>query len=312
MIDCSKNGATEHEIFSCEYEKHAPIRFGKFSYANIATFPPSQKRICCGFELLIILEHCTSIMINDIVFVPNWGDVVIIREGDTFQPLHIYSPDKYYYKISFSAEFIRKQPSNSPFREIFTSENYGKYSLIDTLKETSYALFEHIRKIENALDLKDNTSQRSAFLSLTDLVKCISNELLLKSGVASDTVGGEIPGAIHFALQYIFDNYLVIKNTSEIAKESHISVSYLCAIFKKHMKCSPVDIINSCKISHAKHLLINGHKATEVCYLSGFNHYNYFAETFKKKWVFLQLSFAKIIDMILVLCLKVVSDIKID
>jgi len=143
------------------------------------------------------------------------------------------------------------------------------------------------------LSYRNENEGASVFSHLTDYVNCIYNEPFLNYSLPSDYVINKTPNTLHFALQYIFTNYLAIKNTSEVARNSHISISYLCQIFRKHMNCSPIDFINSCKISHAKHLLLNGHSATEVCYLSGFNHYNYFAETFKRNVGFSPRKFCK-------------------
>ena len=92
----------------------------------------------------------------------------------------------------------------------------------------------------------------------------------------------KIPTALKDAIGYISENYLALSDIKEIAESCHISVSYLCRSFKKFLNTTPIEYVNTQKISHAKYMLKGGHNVTEACFGSGFNSYNYFISTFKR------------------------------
>ena len=101
-------------------------------------------------------------------------------------------------------------------------------------------------------------------------------------GEDCDIESNKFAPLIGTAIKYIDENYLSISKINEVSNHCYISESYLCRIFRRQLGISPIDVINSRKIIHAKKLLGNGYDVTDTCFASGFNSYCYFIALFKK------------------------------
>lgn len=91
-----------------------------------------------------------------------------------------------------------------------------------------------------------------------------------------------MPAYITGAMQYIDSHLEEPLRLSALAKEFHISESYLSAQFKHHTGLTLRAYLLDRKINLAKSLLQEGVSVTEACYRSGFNDYANFIRSFKK------------------------------
>ena len=91
-----------------------------------------------------------------------------------------------------------------------------------------------------------------------------------------------MPAYITGAMQYIDSHLEEPLHLSALAKEFHISESYLSAQFKHHTGLTLRTYLLDRKINLAKSLLMEGVNVTEACYRSGFNDYANFIRSFKK------------------------------
>ena len=83
-------------------------------------------------------------------------------------------------------------------------------------------------------------------------------------------------------MQYIDSHLNEPLQLSVLAKQFHISESYLSAQFKQHTGLTLRSYLLDRKISVAKQLLAEGVNVTEACYRSRFNDYSNFIRSFKK------------------------------
>lgn len=83
--------------------------------------------------------------------------------------------------------------------------------------------------------------------------------------------------------KYVWRHYMDDINLVAIAKEVQLSPNYLCCLFKKRMKITLVEYLNTYRINRAKEMLIETDMTLqEMAPLIGFTDVKYFSRTFKK------------------------------
>lgn len=83
-------------------------------------------------------------------------------------------------------------------------------------------------------------------------------------------------------LNYISHNYNRAISLETLAKETGLTKSYLCQIFKKHTGCTITRYINRLRCYRAISLIETGMSVTEAAFEVGYSDYNYFSRIFKK------------------------------
>lgn len=107
-------------------------------------------------------------------------------------------------------------------------------------------------------------------------------ELLVK---ASDMIKFNFPREITLALDFIAERYADKITVFDLAKISHTSEPNFYAVFKKHLGVSPIDYLNSYRLSIASELLLAGELGiAEVGAAVGIRDPLYFSKIFKKNY----------------------------
>lgn len=230
------------------------------------------------YTFFIFLEGNLHLMIQDSIYTPSCSDIIFLRKGEPYALFfHSFSRVEY-YEIDFPGDFFKYIPQNSPFHKYFEERAFGCRNMLSLSDLQKNTMFHLLRKLENQMTDQPTFSEYLNYATLLEL--CV---LLGKAYTDTpETVSVKSVPALREAIIFIQANYLTISSTTKIAQHCHISVSYLCRLFKKHLNMSPIDYMNSHKLAHARYLLKNGANTTEACYGSGFSNYNYFITTFKK------------------------------
>ncbi len=158
------------------------------------------------------------------------------------------------------------------------SMNLSNYQIIHA--HNPFYLENYFRSLYNCIqNRKDNWRMEAsvilyAMLSLFQSVKPYDNS-------ESETSAGKLTHVI----RYIADNYANAITLQDLAKFINVSPSYLCQLFKKTYKTSPVEYINQFRIQKAKDLLYSNHTLPvyKISELVGFSDTSYFCRIFKKQ-----------------------------
>ena len=267
------------KIFSHSVNAKLPVIFRHYERipynGNEFSAPPMMKQSYC--TLFIFAKHNARMMINNNVYIPDLGSVVLIKAGDVYQPIFLPRERTDYYEINFPEDFFQLVESDSPFHELFHSKEI--HSIISPTHEATLAIFHILEKILKTLSLNQAHKQ---FLVWSHLIQLASHICYIISNKSVPRDNQIINHSLHKAMDYISSNYLTINGISDVSKHCHVSNSYLCRIFKKQINSTPIEFVNHRKIYHAKYLLKKGSSVTEACYSSGFNNYPYFIRLFKK------------------------------
>lgn len=116
------------------------------------------------------------------------------------------------------------------------------------------------------------------------IIRLIRNDKLESTihslkGVVKDKIENSLVANITEYIEANIDRKLTIP---DIAKQVHLSQSYLSTIFKQNMDITIVDYINKLKLEKSKHLLrTSKYSITEISEMLGYNSIHYFSRQFK-------------------------------
>lgn len=98
--------------------------------------------------------------------------------------------------------------------------------------------------------------------------------------------GGQahIPEPLRHALNDIHANFADIRTVGDILSSHFVSSATLTRWFRKYLRTSPKEYLESVKLSNAAALLANGYSVTQACMRSGFSDCSRFIVLFKKKF----------------------------
>lgn len=140
--------------------------------------------------------------------------------------------------------------------------------LPEEIKAEMNAVFDRLFDAENAFD------EYICYHQIVKLLSMVANEK-------------EKPLSLYIeqALRYIKDNYREKISVEDIARETHLSVSRLFAVFKKQMGVSPICFLNNYRLSIAAELLQGTTKSiNQIAAEVGINDPIYFNKMFKKHY----------------------------
>lgn len=83
-------------------------------------------------------------------------------------------------------------------------------------------------------------------------------------------------------LEVIKEQYSQNIGLNELADMVNMNPAYLSILFKEEVGMTYIKYLTQVRLNHAKELLQQGYKVTEVSEMVGYNDYHYFSNTFKK------------------------------
>lgn len=84
-------------------------------------------------------------------------------------------------------------------------------------------------------------------------------------------------------LKYVNENYMFIRNISEIMNMFDVSESFVFKLFKKQYGITPKHYINELRLQNVRHLLeTTDDTVKSIAFNSGFDSYEYFMRVFRK------------------------------
>ncbi|MBQ4630675.1 MAG: helix-turn-helix transcriptional regulator [Clostridia bacterium] len=271
------------KIYSYHPGAKNPIIFRHYHHMlsdpkELANHPKHKRNY---LTIFIFVECKMSMLINDTVYSPACGDVLLIGTGDTFQPLFFTQDNIDYYEINLPSEIFEFIQNDSPFHNLFYPKEKESCNFATVSQDDLTDLFHILHRLDSLAGNDENFRDFMLYSYLLRLMTFLCNQF---ANSFTSQSARKLPPALHKAMQYVSQNYLTVSDIVEIAGHCHVSVSYLCRVFKKYLEITPTEFINSRKLAHAKFLLKKGYSVTDACFGSGFNSYNYFIATFKKNF----------------------------
>lgn len=244
--------------------------------SGFSGYAPVSLSFC---TLYLFKKGKPGFLMDSRLYKPGYGEIIVLPPDRIHSVFYYALEELDYYEIDFPQEFFTMLPESSPFRRLFFPAQEVPKPLLCLNRQDTGQLFRLLEECDNLIRHPDSNTDYALYSLFIRLAILTVGARELESNTKTER---RIPPTLETALKYISENYLTIQDTKQIAEHCHISVSYLCRIFKRSLGTTPIAYINSQKLSRAKELLRNGCNVTEACYASGFNSYNYFIAIFRK------------------------------
>lgn len=217
------------------------------------------------------------------------GEALFINEGHAYRLVKSGKPELELYLAEVSAEYLTGGFPES-LREKYVSSvaqdpSFGAYKFVpspegdrdeDILIQAVQAAAETVRIRETAyeLDLKSwiLTAWGSLYKKYTQLSPVCKKSVLRER----EKLAGMV--------DYLNSHYREKLTLAQMAEKSGVSSGEYCRFFKKHMKLTPFEYLQKCRIENSMgELLEKSGSMAQVALNNGFNGSSYYSETFKKE-----------------------------
>ena len=254
------------------YAKQAenPICFVHYTHEHPVSSKVTYDRSSDMCTIFIFLEGKFGFLVKDVLYNPNYGNVMIFRNYEEFTSVFYTNSHVDYYQIELPAAFFEAIELPKLFcsvtnDHILIPDRYSTDLLLDKLKQTEMLILSN----HEQQDLL-------AYANVLQILGILASQSMQESPLAV-----KIPGKLKQAVAYIHSNYATLCGIEEVASFCNITNTYLSRMFQKTFQCTPNEYLNRLRISRAKYLLSTVCSLTDACYRSGFNNYTYFISKFK-------------------------------
>jgi AraC-like DNA-binding protein len=110
------------------------------------------------------------------------------------------------------------------------------------------------------------------------------SSLLRRGQTAGAADGGAGRAAVEAAQEFIAANYGRDLTPARIARHVGLSESYLFALFRRHLRRSPMRCVAEERLRRAAGMLARGGSVTATAYEVGFSSVHYFSRAFRKRF----------------------------
>ncbi len=232
-----------------------------------------------GCEVYLFLSGNIRLYIEQTCFSPVTGSLVLLNSNEMHR---IQCMDETPYErivINLKRSYINSlSPADLSLEDCFYDRPLGSGNLRVLSSEAlqEFLSLYHGLEASSSPGCYSRTVAQNAYASL--LLLFLNKQFQAEPTVCKNTMPAYIIGT----MQYIDSHLDEPLRLSILAKQFHISESYLSTQFKHHTGLTLRSYLLDRKINIAKQLLLEGADVTEACYRSGFNDYANFIRSFKK------------------------------
>jgi len=266
-------------IYSYAKDAEIPIIFSHYNHKHSVPYEIEYHTMAKNFcRLTFYMSGKYGLVINNYLYIPTYGDIIIIPENEDINSRFFSVTNVDYYQLHFPIEFFNMINIINPFTKVFHNRNTSANNVLSLNKAAREAIFNKLKKIDE-LAFEENPDQFLAYSYLIQIMNIISSS---QKHDAVSVQSAAFSPKFQSAIDYIHSNFATLSGVNEVASNLGITNTYLARLFKKFDFGTPNEYINEVRISHAKYLLDNGYSPTHACYNSGFTNYSHFATKFKK------------------------------
>lgn len=220
-----------------------------------------------SYEILFIASGSKIILCNDSYQELHAGDIALFSPNE---PHKSFGNNSYeWICLNFSEEYLKKYFTPTAAKTLISIfQNRIVRSNTNQFVELCRMFYKLYNNYNNKSDM--------LFIDVANILLYISkiNKSILKNNLVNKKLS-EI-------INYISENYLYNISIENIADNCHISKSWICTLFKKNLKTTPMSFLSNIRILHACDILLTTDMTiTEIAMNCGFSSSSYFGHIFK-------------------------------
>lgn len=226
---------------------------------------------CC--EIFLCIEGGKSFLIDGKVYDVNDGDLFFMNQFEAHKITFLSNTEVERYVLQVHPEFLLSFSSeNTNLASCFY--NRDKYNKIPLEKKELSVFLDYFKVFEKDNGFGDDIIKQSTALLL------ISKLNALASAAHDKTAFLQPDKSLTAAMDYIDGHFRENITLETVAKNSYISVTQLCRLFKVNLGTTAAKYITGKRISEAKKLLRRGMSVSDTAFECGFNDYSNFIRVF--------------------------------
>lgn len=229
-------------------------------------------------EFTLILQNGCKYMINDVLYTPAAGDIILAWPGQIHETVH--APHGSVIFIQFSSVLIENNLDLFAISRFLYECHHVKNQ---ENPELSDFINNAIMEIKKVYDSDDPLSETRCKLYIYDILLKIGEYTIqeIKKDSESDKKSGSSWNYIHAACNYIVENSREDLTQAEVASHVGLSTFYFSKLFKQYMNMSFPAYLSNVRVKNAANLILNEDLSiTECAFLSGFQSTTAFNKAF--------------------------------
>lgn len=247
--------------------------FGVFHSADNTPNTNIHTHECC--EVFLCLKGGNSFLIDGRIYDVKDGDMFFMNQ---YEPHKVtFLPDKpaERYVLQVHPEFILNfSTDKTKLSKCFYSRSKKRCNRL-SLSKDELAVFKHyFQELEKEYEFADDVIKQSIVMRLLSHLNIIA----MHANTEDETHIAD--KTLQIAIDYINIHFCENINLEIIAKNSYISVTKLCRLFKDNLGTTVSKYITGKRISEAKKNLKQGRSVSDTALMCGFGDYSNFIRTF--------------------------------
>lgn len=230
-------------------------------------------------ELFEISRGTARIQCGSSHFTAREGDLVLFNSGELHAAQPLDQAEMEFQAVVFGPEMLCGDESDVSRARYVTPLLDGRLQVPRVIRrETGKEPLEKFGEVLELLERREPAYELRVRARLLDIFACFAaaGELRGEAGEAASCQ------AVKSAIDYIHGHYQRQITITELAQLCHMSGGHFCRMFKKYTLKTPVQYINSVRLSSAMELLSHtDRKVLDIAMDTGFNSLSYFIGVFK-------------------------------
>jgi AraC-like DNA-binding protein len=248
------------------------IRFGivyQNSYVNPAEPNIEGAHIHNHLEIFFNVTSDVSFLVGNRLYAVDQGDAVFSRSNEIHVCIYNSAQTHEFYCLWIDAD-------EDTLRELLPIVINSSTPLLSYDDATKKKIQKSLRQLYS---LQNNSSK-----NLEKTVCLLTLLSLIESTYADEELPETIPPALQTIIDDVHTNFAEINHVKDIMDRHFVSSATLNRWFRKYIRLSPREYLESKKLAHASKLLAQGVSVTDACYQAGFSDCSHFIILFKKKF----------------------------
>ncbi len=254
---------------------------GSFSYSHTRSdIIDIDFHLHDAFEIYFLLSGDVNYFVENKIYELKKGDIMITNKYEIHKPSFMSNKTYERIYIQFSNE-IPDMYSTKDFNllQCFNDRQKGERNRIELNRSRQEEFLELLKGLGKASLKKQKSDIILRNTYFIQLLVLLNNAFSSASPIDKHT---EMSKRILLILNFINENLQSDLSLETIEQKFFINKYYLSRLFKKNTGMNLSQYIIYKRLARAKELLSEGHSATDVCYMAGFNDYSNFFRMFKR------------------------------
>lgn len=237
------------------------------------------------YKILVFLEGNVNYIIEGRTYTLRPYDIVLVGRGRIHRPEADSSSAYERIILYLSQEFFdRCHEEGAGLDNCFSTAAYRHSDVLRLKEEVLHPAISLLKRMKRAQDWQTEDFAGPLYTRVLCLEFLIElNRAALEANaqyLPTGTLNYRVSGLISYINEHLAED-LSIKTLSAV---SCTSSYHMMRIFKEETGCTIGNYITEKRLKKARELLADGTKATEACYLSGFNNYSTFLRAYKSRF----------------------------